>query len=92
MTREQIVNSLKANTTNQTSGHFSVMLYKKNFYSKRVFLDFITATDSYQEAKSITNELNKKFANEFKEHKCSVIFATSELFATAYSYKFAKQS
>ena len=91
MTRQEIINALKENTNNQQSGHFSVVLYKKNFYTKRVFLDFITATDDYNEAKAITNELNKKFANEFKEHKCSVVFATTEMFATAYSYKFPKQ-
>lgn len=92
MTREQMINTLKANTTVENNKAFAVVLYKKNFYSKRVFTDIITTVDTYEQANALTKELKSKCANELKECDATVTFATTDLFTQGYSYNFAKQS
>lgn len=92
MTREQMINALQTNTTVENNKAFAVVLYKKNFYTKRVFTDIITTVDTYEQAKALTKELANKFANELKECGATVTFATTDLFTRGYSYKFAKQS
>lgn len=92
MTREQMINTLKANTVENNNGTFAVVLHKRNFYTKKIFHDIITTTDSYAEAKQITNKLATKFANELKECEATVVFATTDLFIRGFHYKFAKQS
>jgi hypothetical protein len=92
MTRTNLLNTLKANTTENNNGAFAVVLYKKNFYTKKVFVDTITTTNFYEEAKVIANELATKFANELKECEAQVTFVTVDALIRGYSYKFPKQS
>jgi hypothetical protein len=92
MTREQMINNLKANTTENNNGAFAVILYKRNFYTKKVFADVITTANTFEEAKAIKNELATKFTNELKECEAQVTFVTVDALTRGYSYKFPKQS
>lgn len=92
MTRQELINALQKDVNIENNGYYAIILCKKNFYTKKTFIDIITTTDSYTQAQIITNELAKVYNKELVQCDASVSFATIDVFTRGYNYNFAKQS
>lgn len=89
---EELRNYIANNETANLEGHMAVVLMYKNFYAHKTIVRIIDTVDTYAAAKSLAKELEKEHSELLKEYKCSISFATTDLFTRGYSYKFAKQS
>lgn len=89
---DELRNYISNNETVNLEGHMAVVLMYKNFYAHKTVIRIIDTIDTYEEAKSLAKELEKEHSELLKEYKCSISFATTDLFTRGYSYKFAKQS
>ena len=89
---EELRNYIANNETVNLDGHMAVVLMYRNFYAHKTVVRIIDTVNTYEEAKCLAKELEKEHSELLKEYKCSISFATTDLFTRGCSYKFAKQS
>lgn len=70
----------------------AVVLMYKNFYAHTTVVRIIDTVDTYEEAKALAKELEKEHNELLKQYKCTISFATTDLFTRGSAYRFAKQS